>query len=77
MAVHEIAPTRRSVLAGVLGAVTVVGLVAVALGGKTFDLLAMAVEPTLIGLLILVGNRRRRLEAPGPVKAFSGKESPE
>lgn len=74
MAAHEIAPTRMSVLAGALGVVTVAGLVAVALGGRMSNLLAIAVEPTLIGLLILVGNRRRRLEAPVPVEAPSGKE---
>jgi hypothetical protein len=74
MAVHESALTRVSVLAGVLGVVTVAGLVAVAHGGRPFNLSAIAVEPTLLGLLILVGNHRRRLEAPVPVEASSGKE---
>jgi hypothetical protein len=74
MAVDEIAPTGMSVLAGALGVATAIGLVAVAQGGRMSDLLAIAVEPTLIGLLILVGNRRRRLETLVPVKAPSGKE---
>jgi hypothetical protein len=62
------------ILAAGLGLVAAVGLVAVAHGGRTFDLSAVAAEPTLIGFLILVGNRRRRLEAPVPVEAPSGKE---
>lgn len=74
MSVRVVGPMRMSVLAGVLGVAAVAGLVAAAHGGRMFDLSAVAVEPTLIGLLILVGNHRRRLEALVPQEGSPGKE---